>query len=201
MTKDYISLWNKFCHNEDNESFSVIYMDHYDLLFNYGNKFTRDTEIIEDSIQNIFSYFLKNRRSLRDIKNVKGYLLKCFRRQLFHDIRKEKRMVSIAEVPEGSFSLFNSPEQDLIDREGQVNLKKLIRNSIRELSPRQQEMIYMRFVFNLTYEDISEMLGINVDTCYKTIYRSIKAIRIHTETILNSKNSYNGSSDPGTIDT
>lgn len=175
---NYSLLWEKFVNEGDHESLSIIYLDHYDLLFNYGVKLTKDSFTVEDSIQNVYSYFLKIRRNLAPVNNLRGYILQCFRRQLFLDIRKQKKLYPTANMPEDSLNYFNSPEQDIMDQEKKDKVKKVIRESIKNLSAKQQEMIYLRFVFDLTYEEISEMLGISIDSCYKSVYRALQEIRL-----------------------
>lgn len=182
--RDYNLLWRRFIDEGEQESLSVIYMDHYDLLFNYGYKFTKETNTIEDSIQNVFSYFLKTRKSLPLVNNIRGYILQCFRRQLFLDIKKQKRITQVADIPEDSFGYFSSPEQDILNKESKNELKTMIRESISHLSARQKEMIYLIYVFGLTYEEISAILGISVESCYKTVYRSLCAIRNDAEKLL-----------------
>jgi hypothetical protein len=54
---DYTAIWESFIATGNKEGIGMIYFGHYDLLYNFGLKYTNDIQIIEDSIQNIFSYF------------------------------------------------------------------------------------------------------------------------------------------------
>lgn len=85
------------------------------------------------------------------------------------------------------FDYFNSPEQEIIDQEESLQINKIIRCCIEELPPKQQEIIYLRFEHELSYEDISYILEITVESCHKTVYRSIKSIRLNVEKLLGKR--------------
>lgn len=183
QNKDYTVFWAKFISEGSHTALSVIYLDHYDFLFNYGLKYTREISVIEDSIQNVFSYFLKVRKSLNPVNNLTGYLLKTFRRQLFHDLKKQKKLIFTEHLPEDSFNYYESPEQEISDHEAQDQIRLLVKRCINNIPAKQKEIIYLRYECGLSYEDISEMLEITVESCHKSIYRSIKAIRLEAEKI------------------
>lgn len=175
--QEYLALWNKFVTSADQKAFSEIYLYYYDLLFNYGLRYANDQTIIEDSIQNIFGYFLKVRKSLPEVSNLTAYLFKCFQSQLFLELKRKKKLVFPGDMPEDYFNYFNSPEFEIILKENWSYIREVIKICLSSLSPKQQEIIYLRFNFNFSYKTISDILGIDVDSCHKSIYRSIKAIR------------------------
>lgn len=186
---NFSEAWELFISKGNDEAFSMIYFNHYDLLYYIGLKYSSDTQIIEDSIQNIFTYLLKNRNKLRHVTNVRGYLLKSFRRQLFLDLKKQKKHFLPNEWPENQFDYFNSTEQNIAEKEELNELQQALRKSLGKLTARQQEIIYLRFDCDLSYEEISTILEISVDSCYKSVYRSIKAIKVDVEQMLvKSKN-------------
>lgn len=183
LNKNYTEIWDNFIGQDNREALSLIYFDHYDLLFNFGLKHTNDRQIVEDSIQNTFSYFLNVRKKLGKVHNVPGYLFMSFRRQLFLDIKKQRKSIHTLELPENHFGYFSNPEQDKADEEDENLLRSVVRECIRNLSAKQQEIIYLRYECGLSYEDISEMLDITIESCHKSIYRSIKAIRAGAQKI------------------
>lgn len=182
--RNYRAFWKKFIKEGSQEALSVIYFNHFDLLFTFGLKYTSDRQTIEDSIQNIFSYFLKVRKSLGPVNNIPGFLLKCFRRQLFIELKKQKKLLLTENFPEDHFNYSNSPEQDFIDHEEYDHLRTVVNQCITNLTVKQQEIIYLRFECELSYEDIANILEITVESCHKSVYRSINAIRIEAEKIL-----------------
>ena len=178
---DYLILWKKFLKDCSQTALSSIYMDHYDLLFKFGLKHIKDIQIIEDSIQNVFSNFLKVRKSLGEIYNLPGYLIITFRRQLFLDIKKQKKLFLMEHLPDDQFNYFNNPEQEMSDREEKDRMHMIVKQCISNLTQKQQEIIYLNFDCELSYKDISAMLDITVESCYKIVCRSIKSIREEAE--------------------
>jgi len=186
---NYSEAWELFTSKNNDDAFAMIYFNHYDLLYYIGLKYSSDIQIIEDSIQNIFTYLLKNRNKLSHVTNVRGYLLKSFRRQLFLDLKKQKKHSLLNELPEDQFDYFNSTEQNIADKEELNELQHALRKSLEKLTAKQQEIIYLRYDCDLSYEEISNILEISVDSCYKSVYRSIKAIKVDIEQMLvKSKN-------------
>ncbi len=178
---DSSKAWETFISTGNEESFSLIYNDHFNLLYYVGLKYTCNRQIIEDSIQNIFVYLLKKRKKLNLVINVKAYLLKCFRRQLFLDIKEQKRFSSAGRLSDNQFDDYQGAEQAISEKEESNRLKIVIKRSLVNLSARQQEIIYLRYDCELSYEEISDILEIAVDSCYKSVYRSLKTMRTDIE--------------------
>jgi RNA polymerase sigma factor (sigma-70 family) len=178
---DNRNAWKNFISTGCDKSFSKIYHNHFDLLYYIGMKYTSNTQLIEDSIQNVFVYLLKKRKSLTDVTNVKAYLVKSFRRQLLLDLRKQSRFSFSNQLFENQFDYFNGTEQTISEREELNELKRAMKKSLTNLSARQQEIIYLRYDCELSYEEISNIMEISVDSCYKSVYRSIRILKTSIE--------------------
>jgi RNA polymerase sigma factor (sigma-70 family) len=177
QNKYYSDLWDKFISQNSQEALSIIYIDHYNRLFKFGLRYTSDKQIVENAIQNVFSYFLKIRKRLGPVNTISGYLIQSFRRQLYLELKKQKKIVLYETFSEADFNYYNAQEQKE-DLEGRDQMLQIVRRIISTLRPKQQEIIYLRFNCNLSYEEISSMLDISVDSCYKSVCRSVKAIRL-----------------------
>ena len=186
QNNDYAKLWEMFVSQNNQEALSVIYKNHFDLLYNFGFKYTSDKEVIENSIQNIFVYFLKIRKKLGPVNNVSGYLMQSFRRQLFLELKKGKKNVLFETFPEEYFNYDNVRKENEEDEE-KDHLYQIVTKIIENLNPKQKEIINLRFIYGLNYKEISSMLDISVDSCYKSVYRSVIAIRFEAEKIFLQK--------------
>ena len=178
---DYGEAWELFISKGGDEAFSIIYFNQYDLLYYIGLKYSSNIQVIEDSIQNIFTSLLKNRKKLKHVTNVRGYILKSFRRQLFLDLKKQKRLSLPDQMPEDNYDYFESIEQSISEQEELNELHKTLKTSLSKLTAKQQEIIYLRFDCDLSYDEISNLLEISVDSCYKSVYRSIKTVKSDIE--------------------
>jgi len=176
----YIELWEMFISQDNQESLSIIYKDHFDLLYNFGFKYTSDTGAIENSIQNIFGYFLKKRNKLGPVNNMSGYLIQCFRHELYLALKKQKKIVLCQTIPEGYFN-HDSAQKENESGEKREQLHQTMMAIIKKLNPKQQKIINLRFIERFSYKEISDMLNISVDSCYKSVYRSVTSIRHESE--------------------
>jgi RNA polymerase sigma factor (sigma-70 family) len=182
--------WNKFIRDGNLDALSGIYFHFYDLLFTYGMKHTLDKQSVEDSIQNVFFNLIKLRKNIGEVKNLPGYLLSSFRRQLFADKDKDKQkhIVFSEQLYEEKFDFFKSQDHDILEKENLEMVLKVINDCMDKLSSRQREILYLKFHGQISYEEIASMFDISVDSCYKSIYRSVKSIRADLEKIMGKGN-------------
>lgn len=176
--------WNNFILDGDMDSLSKVYYQYYDCLFDYGHKHTSDKQLIENAIQDVFINIVKFRKSISEVKNLTGYLISSFRRQLLVDIEKQKKTILTDQVPEEYFDYFKSPEQDILETENIERLHSTIKHCMSKLTDRQREIIFLRFEREISYEEIAKILNISVESCYKSSYRSIRIIRSEVEKIM-----------------
>jgi RNA polymerase sigma factor (sigma-70 family) len=178
---DQISIWNKFIEDGDTNTLSKIYIENYDMLYDYGLRYSSDLKIVEDSIQEVFISIIKYRKKIGVVRNLQGYLISCFRRQLFLTLNSNKKTVSIDILPESTFEYFKSPDNEITEREDAEFLHSTINECINNLTNKQKEIIFLRFERDIPYEEIAKILNISVESCYKSIYRTVKAIRTAVE--------------------
>jgi RNA polymerase sigma factor (sigma-70 family) len=178
LSKDELNnMWNKFRLNGSQEALSLIYYDHFDFLYEYALRFTSDRNLVEDCIQNIFGKLLKKRNKLGPVSNLHYYLLQILRRELFDQLQKKKRMTFVGEIYDHFDQFCYNKIEDQINSEERERMVQLVYKIIAKLGPKQQEIIYLRFNQDLDYPEIAKILNISVDSCYKSIYRSIKFIK------------------------
>jgi len=177
MEFDKSDIWDSFSRG-DEKSLKLIYDNSYDMLVNYGYKFTSQIHIIEETIQSLFIKMWRNRHNLNRPSSLKHYLLKAFRNTLLSHLqaesRKNLRMLTFEALP---FFLEPPPDENLIDREEASRQRQVLKNRMHLLTNRQREAIYLRFFQELSYEEIASLLQMNIGGVYKLIYRAIERLR------------------------
>jgi RNA polymerase sigma factor (sigma-70 family) len=181
--KTYQLEWNAFRIDGNMNALSVIYEANFDLLLNYGHKFCREDSVIEDAIQNIFTNLIRSRGKLTEISNVKQYLMIAQRNELFELISKSRTTVSTENFSDIIFTPEYSVEEKIVAHEGQTRIKNFLKVSLQKLTSHQQEALYLKYDMDLSYEDISKILNISVESCRTAIYRAIKSIRADVESL------------------
>ena len=99
QTTDDTKLWEDFRKGEK-YALSHVYYKYADLLFRYGKKFTSDDELVKDTIQDLFFDLIRTRSTLGTTNHIYYYLIKAFRRRLFHNLAGTKKINLGDENPE-----------------------------------------------------------------------------------------------------
>jgi RNA polymerase sigma factor (sigma-70 family) len=167
-------LWSDFVSGND-EAFRLIYDSHVQHLFKYGCHFTSDEELVQDCIHDMFIdlHFYRSKLSPNN-NNIRGYLLVALKRKIIKKLDQEKRIKTILEdVP---FDFVFTPE-DSPDNETGADKIKYLEKALQELTPRQREAIFLRFVSGLDYNELSNILHINYQAARNLIYRGVEKLR------------------------
>lgn len=167
----HIILWNSFKRG-DWEAYTSLYHAFYRPLNNYGHKFTRDVDLIEDSIHDLFISLWTNKENLGNPLSVKNYLYKSIRNILFRKLKSASRFSEIQETDE-TIPFEVSYDQQMITNEEEKHIQDTVKEVLNKLPARQQEIIYLRFFDGLSYEEISDIMSINVSSTYKLLYKAL----------------------------
>ena len=165
-------LWES-CLAGDRAAFKEIYCRFYSLLCNYGIKLVANPDLVKDCIQDIF---IQNYRSLSPTPNVKGYLIKALRNKLYDTLEKEKPTDDISLYEETFITDELFPLLSFGDSEADDRVRWLMQ-VFSQLSPHQQEIIYLYYVSELKHEEISEVMGINYQSSKNLLFRSLSSLR------------------------
>jgi len=160
-------LWQNFCAG-DMPSFRVLYNNYYQPLYNYGLKYLAKNEV-EDCIQDLFLYILQHRETIAKVHNVNGYLFRSYRNQLS---KKANAKRIIFEKLENNMAkeIENSPQEDFIT--------ELLQSLISKLSPREQEIVQLRYFKSLKNKEIAISLNIDYQTVRNTLSNAIQKMRV-----------------------
>jgi RNA polymerase sigma factor (sigma-70 family) len=180
-------FWEQFVTTGDLDCLSKVYFHYYDHFFDYGMRITSDKLAVEDAIQNVYLNLIRTRKKLGKVKNLSAYLISTFRRQLLSDLKKSKKILSSEDLAEDHFEYFRDLELEHSDKKSEERLFRTIDQCINQLSGKQKEILHLRFQKEIPYETISEMLNISVDSCYKSVYRTVNTLRTEVEKIMGEK--------------
>lgn len=172
-----IEIWLSF-KKGDNSAVSFIYREYFPVLYRYGLKFSADTFLIEDTIQDLFTELIKNRETLGETDNILFYLLKSFRRKLLRKMENANRYDLTGEMTdEYPFEVVWSAEHELIVEEESKQRSSLLLKALSELTPRQKEAVYLRFTKELDYAIIAEIMNISIEACRNLISKAISTMK------------------------
>lgn len=86
------TLWLEFQQGSD-AALATIFERYAHKLFHYGKQFTKDAEIINDAVQDVFYQVIRSKHKLGLAISIKYYLFSSFRRRLLRLLKQRKRIV------------------------------------------------------------------------------------------------------------
>lgn len=169
------SLWDRFRTGDDN-AYALIYKEYAQSMFSFGMRFSSDRELVKDCIHDVFVKIYSNRKNLSTTTNIKFYLFVALKNELINVFRKNVSFCSIDAI-ESLFTIDYVTEDKLIDKEEELDRNQKVIQILGILSPRQKEVLYYRFIEELSFEEIEQLMHINYQSIQNLIQRSIKKIR------------------------
>lgn len=169
-------LWERF-RNGDVDAFGELSQLHYRLLYNYGLKFSPDSEFIKDCIQELYLDLWERRSHLSQTAFVKSYLLKSLRHRIIKENLHLKRFREPNTIP---FELNEAElpvEMKKIEEESLHLQVTQIKKSISLLTKRQKEIIYLRYYQNMSYEQIASIMSISSASVATLHYRTLQQMK------------------------
>ena len=170
-------LWEDFKKGEQ-AALSRIFHLHVDSLFRYGKKFSADSDLIKDTIQDLFFDLIRSRANLGSTDHIYFYLIKSFRRKLFKSLTEAKKSRQNEENDETlTACIVYSVEEEWIEKEHLSKKEEMVQKGLAELSPKQREILYYRFTCDFEYEQICEIMSMKYDSARKMVFRALKSLR------------------------
>jgi RNA polymerase sigma-70 factor (ECF subfamily) len=175
-----VTAWNKLV-DGDKQALGDLYDQFIDVLFSYGMYHARDRGYVMDCIHDLFLDLYKYRKNLSVTANVKYYLFKSLRRKINKKYRVKESPVSNEQFQfrfEGNKkNHIASCEEKIIGEEHIIERNESLLKALKTLTKNQQQVLFLRYNEDKTYEEISEIMNISIETARTSIYRAIKKLR------------------------
>jgi len=167
--------WNLF-REGDRKAFEHVFLTFNPILFTVGLKMTSDKSLVEDSIHEIFIDLWNKRSNLPEVETVKYYLIVCFRHKLLSYLKESKRAV---EINEQLITQVDPEEYKQIEDQLNADTINKLKHAIDDLPPRQKEIIELRYMKSMGYDEIQEIMSINYTSSRKLVYKAINNLKKH----------------------
>jgi DNA-directed RNA polymerase specialized sigma24 family protein len=141
------SLLLQALQHDDERALRHLFDTYYNKLFRAGIRWGTDSHLTQECIQAVFQDVWQYRKTLGPVESFEGY-----------------------------FST-ESYEAILIEQEESEQQKAELRRALDVLTPRQKEVISMKYFDELSYQEIAKKTGLQVDTLYKILYEGIQRLK------------------------
>ena len=176
MLSDDTDLWQSFKEG-DKDSFKNIYFKYFHNLYEYGMRISGDKEIVKDTIHDLFVKLWNNKSNLGDVTALRAYLLVALRSTLYNNLQKISRK-PVEQLSENTpFEMVFSVESDYIKKESALADNQKLKEALELLTPRQKEVIYLRYFEEMEYAEIAAIMNITVKGVYKLTARALETLR------------------------
>lgn len=177
IQKSESEIWNRFRSGEKS-AFDEIYQSYFNALCKYGQRLTSDKVILEDAIHDVFIDLWRRKEFLSEIRNLKFYLFKALRNQIYRSCK-----LNILEKSEGiddflDYLISISAEQESVAVEDNLDQTKIVNHAIAKLSPRQQEVIHLRFFQGMGLEETALLMGLSKQSVSNLLFKSYAVLRL-----------------------
>ena len=137
------------------ERFQQEYLALADSLWQVAWYILEDAAEAEDAVQELFLRLWRGRAALDGIRIPKGYAIRVLRNLCLDRIRQSRKMLPAEDLPETAQP---ARQDDAVDE--RERLAKVL-DAIKSLPERQREVLTLRTLDGLSYEEIAEQTGIN----------------------------------------
>ena len=159
----------------NDEAFAWLLERYRSPLYQLIYRLTGDSELSEEIFQETFVRVFRFQHTFNPQKSFRNWLY-SIAIHLCRDAWKKNspHSVSLEEEP------FEKGEGTSL----QTELQELVEHCLAKLSPKHREVLVLYYFHNLSYEEISEILGRKVGTVKSQLHYALKYLRTHLEKAL-----------------
>ena len=172
--EDLVALYNK----GDEQAFPILVKRHLDGLFNFCVKYTLDTEVAEDIVQDSFVKAWRNLSKFDKGASFKTWLYTIAKNTAL-DYLKKKRNVSFSALQGIEEMVLEPVSAKMVgNRISKNDLAYFdLNESLNELSKKDKNIIDMHYKHGYAFREIAEKLGSSTDTVKTWHRRAVGKLR------------------------
>jgi RNA polymerase sigma-70 factor (ECF subfamily) len=167
----------------DRPAFMLLYDRYWDSLYSFVFVRTRDKEIAEEILQNLWVKILENTDTIQtdDSESAKGYLLRHLHYRIldfYNSYKKAPPTLSIDEfdIP-NELEISDSDYFEILE-ENEINtLLSMIDQVVSQLPSTEQQVYDMRIRKNMSVNETAEALGLSNKTVSNKLSKALGEIR------------------------
>ncbi|GAB3763534.1 RNA polymerase sigma factor [Spirosoma pomorum] len=176
------TLWNLFREGDEN-AFAQLYQNYVQTLYHYCAHFAADRALIKDCIHDLFVELWKHRSTIGPTTSVRFYLMASIKRKLVRHLTAEQKLISQDDTLNGRrlgdtlIDADPSHENRLISFEEDLFVNDCLQQALEKLPRRQREAVHLRFFQNMSNEEISALMDINIQSVYNLIFGAMSNLK------------------------
>ncbi len=143
-------------------------------LYGYAYRILREKEGSEDAAQEVFVKLWKMNMELANYESVEALAVTMVKNYCIDQIRKQKYFEPADSI---SFSLYHDSEPSPQEKLESSETTAIMHRIINGLPETYREIIQLRDIEELSYEEIAVKTGLNINTLRVNLSRARKSVR------------------------
>ena len=154
------------------EAFDVLYRRSFPRVYGYVATLLRDRSAAEEVTAQAFERAYRKRRTFRASRGTQeAWLFGIARNAALDELRRRKRRATLEVDPEDAASASPGEQaEEAIRREA-------VRAALARLSPRERELVGLKFAGGLSNEEIARVVGISASNVGTRLHRTLEKLR------------------------
>ncbi|MCA5005070.1 RNA polymerase sigma factor [Sphingobacterium bovistauri] len=164
--------------NSDSDSFEIVFKHYGPLLFDYAFRIMEDSDASEDLVQDVFISIWLNREKLKYIKSFKDYIFILSKNRILNTLKKKGREKLLTYAIGNVGIAYDVVDEDLIEeKRKKEEIYTILEDKISQLPSQQQKIFKLAKNEKKSYQQISEQLGISIETVRKHMFLALKTLK------------------------
>lgn len=178
---DYTIL--KKIRSGDRPAFMLLYERYWDSLYRFVFMRTRDKEMSEELLQNLWIKILEDTASIQmdESESAKGYLLRYLHYRIIDHYNSSKKIPSTISIdefdPSGEMDISDTEYFEILEENDISSLLSMIDEVVSQLPTTEQSVYDMRIRRNMSVDETAEALGISNKTVSNKLSKALGEIR------------------------
>ncbi len=143
-----------------------------DKLFRYAVKFLEDRNEAQDAIQEIFIKLWSMKDRLKEYRSVEAFAMTMTRNYSIDQLRKRRKVIELDSISDSQIT------QDPQNSAGIKDTTDHVKRIIKLLPDSQQEVIHLRDIEGLEFDEIAEITLMTVNNVRVNLSRARNAVRV-----------------------
>ncbi|MEO5893653.1 MAG: sigma-70 family RNA polymerase sigma factor [Ferruginibacter sp.] len=153
----------------------------YDELYRFGIFLYKEPELVKESIQLLFIEIWKIKYKLKEVNNIKEYVLTIYKRVLYKEktgsVKYWSKTGMIDDVTHTQELYIDSYEEMMISTQTDKLLRDRLSTVLPQLGERQRELIRMRYFEEKSIDEIAIITSLTSRTIYNTLHNALSRLR------------------------
>jgi len=161
------------CQIGDKDAFAELFERYERPLRYFINRLLDNSELTEDIFQDTWLTVIRRIHGLREIDAFPAWLYRIARNKVYQQLRKKRNVSGLDE----NIAVEDHAEEDVFSGEDAAK----VHISLKELPPEYREVLMLRFLEQMSYQQISQVLNCKLGTVRSRLYYAKLALKRELE--------------------